>query len=72
ALADLRVALKSLTDLSGQLNQTMDVNSENIDQLLDNLLHVTSNLKEFTETIKARPYTLIRASTPPEHKTGEK
>jgi phospholipid/cholesterol/gamma-HCH transport system substrate-binding protein len=72
ALADLRVALKSLTDLSGQLNQTMDVNSENIDQLLDNLLHVTSNLKEFTETIKARQYTLIRASTPPEHKTGEK
>jgi phospholipid/cholesterol/gamma-HCH transport system substrate-binding protein len=72
ALADLRGALKSLTDLSGQLNQTLDVNSENIDQLLDNLLHVTANLKEFTETIKARPYTLIRASTPPEHKTGEK
>lgn len=72
ALADLRVALKSLTDLSGQLNQTLDVNSENIDQLLDNLLHVTANLKAFTETIKARPYTLIRASAPPEHKTGEK
>jgi phospholipid/cholesterol/gamma-HCH transport system substrate-binding protein len=72
ALADLRVALKSLTDLSGQLNQTVDVNSENIDQLLDNLLHVTANLKAFTETIKARPYTLIRASAPPEHKTGEK
>jgi phospholipid/cholesterol/gamma-HCH transport system substrate-binding protein len=71
ALADLRVALKSLTDLSGQLNQTLDVNSENIDQLLDNLLHVTENLKEFTETIKARPYTLIRSSAPPEHKTGK-
>lgn len=71
ALTDLRVALKSLTDLSGQLNQTLDVNSENIDQLLDNLLHVTENLKEFTETIKARPYTLIRSSAPPEHKTGK-
>jgi phospholipid/cholesterol/gamma-HCH transport system substrate-binding protein len=71
ALADLRGALKSLTDLSGQLNQTLDVNSENIDQLLDNLLHVTENLKEFTETIKARPYSLIRSSSPREHKTGE-
>jgi phospholipid/cholesterol/gamma-HCH transport system substrate-binding protein len=70
ALADLRGALKSLTDLSGQLNQTLDVNSENIDQLLDNLLHTTENLKEFTETIKARPYSLIRASNPREHRTG--
>lgn len=71
AIVELRGTLKSLTDLTGQLNQTLDVNSENIDQLLDNLLHVTENLKEFTETIKMRPYSLIRATNPPEHKTGE-
>jgi phospholipid/cholesterol/gamma-HCH transport system substrate-binding protein len=71
AVAELRGTLKSLTDLTGQLNQTLDVNSENIDQLLDNLLHVTENLKEFIETIKMRPYSLIRATNPPEHKTGE-
>ncbi len=70
AVAELRGTLKSLTDLTGQLGQTLDVNSENIDQLLDNLLHVTENLKEFTETIKMRPYSLIRAVNPPEHKTG--
>jgi phospholipid/cholesterol/gamma-HCH transport system substrate-binding protein len=70
-IAELRGTLRSLTDLTGQLNQTLDVNSENIDQLLDNLLHVTENLKEFTETIKMRPYSLIRATNPPEHKTGE-
>ena len=62
AVTELRGTLKSLTELTGQLNQTLDVNSENIDQLLDNLLHVTENLKEFTETIKTRPYTLIRAT----------
>src|SRR5579864_4163297 len=71
AIAELRGTLKSLTELTGQLNQTLDVNSENIDQLLDNLLHVTENLKEFTETIKTRPYALIRATNPREHKTGE-
>ncbi len=71
AVTELRGTLKSLTELTGQLNQTLDVNSENIDQLLDNLLHVTENLKEFTETIKTRPYSLIRATNPPEHKTGE-
>jgi phospholipid/cholesterol/gamma-HCH transport system substrate-binding protein len=70
AVAELRGTLKSLTDLTGQIGQTLDVNSENIDQLLDNLLHVTENLKEFTETIKMRPYSLIRAVNPPEHKTG--
>ncbi len=58
---NFRGTLKSLTDLTGQLDQTLDVNSENIDQLLDNLLHVTENLKEFTQTIKMRPYSLIRA-----------
>jgi phospholipid/cholesterol/gamma-HCH transport system substrate-binding protein len=71
ALIQLRGTLRSLTDLTANLNQTLDVNSENIDQLLDNLLHVTENLKEFTETIKMRPYTLIRAGSPPEHKTGD-
>jgi phospholipid/cholesterol/gamma-HCH transport system substrate-binding protein len=71
AVIELRGTLKSLTELTGQLNQTLDVNSENIDQLLDNMLHVTENLKAFTETIKTRPYTLIRATTPREHKTGE-
>jgi phospholipid/cholesterol/gamma-HCH transport system substrate-binding protein len=71
AVIELRGTLKSLTELTGQLNQTLDVNSENIDQLLDNLLHVTENLKQFTETIKERPYTLIRTTNPREHKTGE-
>lgn len=72
AVAQLRDTLKSLTELTGRLNQTLDVNSENIDQLLDNMVHVTENLKEFTETIKTRPYSLIRSASPPEHKTGEK
>lgn len=71
AVAELRGTLKSLTDLTGQLNQTLDVNSENIDQLLDNMMHVTENLKEFTETIKMRPYSLIRTTNPREHRTGE-
>ena len=70
AVRELQGTLQSLTELTGRFNQTMDVNSENIDQLLDNLIHVSENLKEFTETIKTRPYTLIRSASPPEHKTG--
>jgi phospholipid/cholesterol/gamma-HCH transport system substrate-binding protein len=71
AVAELRRTLTNMTDLTAHLNQTLDTNSENIDELLDNFRHVSENLKEFTNTIKARPYTLIRSSNPREHKPGE-
>jgi phospholipid/cholesterol/gamma-HCH transport system substrate-binding protein len=71
AVVDLRHTLANMTDLTAHLNQTLDVNSDNIDELLDNFRHVSENLKEFTNTIKSRPYTLIRSSAPREHKTGE-
>jgi phospholipid/cholesterol/gamma-HCH transport system substrate-binding protein len=72
AVRDLRKTLANFTDITGRLDQTLDVNSENIDELLDNLRRVSMNLKEFTDTIKKRPYTLIRATNPTEHKPGEK
>jgi phospholipid/cholesterol/gamma-HCH transport system substrate-binding protein len=72
AVAELRRTLTNMTDLTAHLNQTLDVNSENIDELLDNFRHVSENLKEFTATIKSRPYTLIRSSNPREHKPGER
>jgi methyl-accepting chemotaxis protein len=71
AVIELRKSLTTLTDITRQVNQTLDVNSENIDELLDNFRRVSQNLKEFTETIKKRPYTLIRATNPPDHKPGE-
>jgi phospholipid/cholesterol/gamma-HCH transport system substrate-binding protein len=72
AVVELRRSLATVTDLTGKLDQTLDVNSENIDELLENLRHVSENLREFTDTIKRRPYTLIRSSSPPEHKPGER
>ena len=68
---ELRKSLTTLTDITGRLDQTLDVNTQNIDELLDNFRHVSQNLKEFTDTIKKRPYTLIRATNPPDHKPGE-
>ena len=71
SLAELRKSLTKLTDITTQVDQTLDVNTENIDELLDNFRRVSQNLKEFTDTIKKRPYTLIRASNPKEHVPGE-
>jgi phospholipid/cholesterol/gamma-HCH transport system substrate-binding protein len=72
AVVELRKSLTTLTDITGRVDQTLDVNTENIDELLDNFRRVSQNLKEFTNTIKRRPYTLIRATNPPDHKPGEK
>jgi phospholipid/cholesterol/gamma-HCH transport system substrate-binding protein len=71
AVIELRQTLANMTDVTSRIDQTLDVNSENIDELLDNMRRVTQNLSEFTATIKARPYTLIRATNPREHKPGE-
>jgi phospholipid/cholesterol/gamma-HCH transport system substrate-binding protein len=71
AVVQLRKSLTTVSDLTGRLDQTLEVNSENIDEMLENFRHVSQNLKEFTDIIKARPYTLLRASSPREHKTGE-
>lgn len=70
-VVEARKTLTTLTSITTQLNETLDVNTENIDELLDNFRRVSQNLKEFTDTIKKRPYTLIRASNPHEHKPGE-
>jgi phospholipid/cholesterol/gamma-HCH transport system substrate-binding protein len=71
AVLELRRTLVNTTELTNHLNQLMDVNSDNIDVLLENLRTISENLTEFTATIKTRPYTLIRATNPREHKPGE-
>lgn len=71
AIAELRRSLTTVTNVTGRLDQTLDVNSESIDELLDNLRQATENLNEFTATIKNRPSSLIRSTNPPEHKPGE-
>jgi phospholipid/cholesterol/gamma-HCH transport system substrate-binding protein len=72
AILDLRHVLATVTTLTGRLDQTLDVNSENIDQVLENLREVTENLKEFTDNLKTHPNLLISGSNPPEHKPGGK
>ncbi len=70
AVLELRQALATAQSLTSRLDQTVDVNSENIDEVIDNFRHVSENLKELTDTLKARPYLLIRSSSQPEHKPG--
>ena len=70
SIQKLHETLNSASSLVNQLDHTMGYNAENIDELLENMRMTTENLKQFTDTIKARPYTLIRSSGPPDRKPG--
>ncbi|HVA18002.1 MAG TPA: hypothetical protein VMV59_09870, partial [Candidatus Dormibacteraeota bacterium] len=70
AVVQMRAALTSASALTDQLDSTLNTNSDNIDEIIANITQITENLKAFTETIKTRPYSLIRASTPPPHQPG--
>lgn len=60
SVATLRDALAKSTVLLDHLNQALNQNSDNIDELLDNVRISTENLKGLTETLRARPASLIR------------
>jgi len=72
SLAELRQTLLTASSVMDQLERTLDYNVDNIDQTLENVRVATQHLKDLTETLKRRPYTLIRADRPRERNPGEK
>jgi phospholipid/cholesterol/gamma-HCH transport system substrate-binding protein len=70
AVQELKKTLTSASALTDQLDRTMNYNAESIDEMLENIRHTTENLKQFTDTIRTRPSSLIRSSGPPDRKPG--
>lgn len=60
ALLDLRAALTEAQRLMGDVQETLDANRANLDETLENIRASSQNLKQFTDTIKQRPFSLIR------------
>lgn len=72
SVTELRQTLLTASSVVDQLDRTLAYNADNIDQILENVRVTTQQLKELTETLKRRPYTLIRADKPRERIPGEK
>jgi|SRR5438132_6979513 len=72
SVAELRQTVLTASSVVDQLDRTLSYNADNIDQTLENVRVITQHLKDLTETLKRRPYTLIRADRPRERKPGEK
>ncbi|HXB69887.1 MAG TPA: MlaD family protein [Candidatus Acidoferrales bacterium] len=71
AVTGLRDTLAKSTGLLTELNQTLDQNSANIDDLLDNIRMSTENLRTLTETLMHSPASLIRGIKVPDRKPGD-
>jgi phospholipid/cholesterol/gamma-HCH transport system substrate-binding protein len=75
---DIRAAVTGLRDtvaksstLLTELNQTLDQNSDNIDELLANIRMTTENLRTLTENLTRSPSSLIFGTRAPDRKPGE-
>jgi phospholipid/cholesterol/gamma-HCH transport system substrate-binding protein len=72
SVAELRQTLGTASAVVDELDRTLTYNSGNIDETLENVRVTTQQLRELTETLKRRPYTLIRAYKPRERQPGQK
>jgi len=71
AVKNLRASLAKANSILSQLDTTVANNSENLDEIIDNLRRITENMTAFTETIREKPYLLIRSADPKRHEPGE-
>ncbi len=60
ALLSLRQSLPDAQWVMGDLDDTLMTNRDNLDGTLENIRVSSENLKQFTDTIKQRPFSLIR------------
>jgi len=67
----LRQSLDNVSSLTAQIQTLLDDNNLNIDELLNNLRIVSENLRQFTDTIKTRPASLIVPGNAPTRKPGD-
>lgn len=71
SVSELRKTLLTADSVVDQLDRTFSYNADNIDQILENIRVTTQQLKELTENLKRRPYTLIRPDKPRERIPGQ-
>jgi phospholipid/cholesterol/gamma-HCH transport system substrate-binding protein len=59
-LLRLQTSLADAERMINDLDDALGANRGNLDETLENIRTTSENLKEFTDTIKQRPYSLIR------------
>jgi phospholipid/cholesterol/gamma-HCH transport system substrate-binding protein len=70
-LADLQSTLDQARGLLANMNVVVRANNYKIDDTMENLRMATDNLDQLTDSLKQRPWSLIRIKQPPEHKVPQ-
>lgn len=70
-LAELRRTLDATHNLVGNLQSLLSTNSQNITYSLENIRMTTDNLNDLTESVKERPWSLIRIKQPEDRKVPQ-
>jgi phospholipid/cholesterol/gamma-HCH transport system substrate-binding protein len=71
-VVELKQSLVTASALIEELKNTMDNNTDNIDQIMVNLRVTTENVRELTDELKTRPSALIRGNNVKDRKPGGK
>jgi len=63
SLVRLQASLTQAERMISDLDDALGANRGNLDETLENIRVTSENLKEFTDTVKRRPFSLIRVKT---------
>ncbi len=66
AVLKLSTTLESTRAMIAQLNTTLTDNSQNMDNIFQNMRATSENLSELSDTLKQRPFSLLRVIPKPE------
>ena len=61
-----RETLDSVNGVLSEVDRSIFENQHQYNQIMDNLNSMTKNINDFSQTIKERPWTLVRKTVPPE------
>jgi len=68
SLGELRAALEQARTLIGSMHAMVRANSDDIHEMVENLLKASDNLKDVTDSVKQRPWSLVWAQQPKDRK----
>jgi phospholipid/cholesterol/gamma-HCH transport system substrate-binding protein len=64
SVGELRAALEQARTLIGSMQAVVRANSDDIHDMVENLLKASDNLKDVTDSVKQRPWSLVWAKPP--------
>jgi ABC-type transporter Mla subunit MlaD len=71
SLGELRAALEQARSLIGSMQAVVRANSDDIHDMVENLLKASDNLKDVTDSVKQRPWSMVWAKQPKDRKVPQ-